>query len=73
MKFTFKYPDAPGLFLDGITGFSRDAGKRSTTVYLSQPVESNTQCENSAWSIRVKHLQNFVNVYTKRNKGNTTV
>ena len=33
IKFTWKYPDVSGLFLDGITVFSREAGKRSTTGY----------------------------------------
>ena len=30
MKFTLKYPDVLGLFLDGIAGFSWEGGKRST-------------------------------------------
>ena len=38
MKFTWKYPDLSGLFLDGIAVFSREAGKRSTTGYKFQPV-----------------------------------
>ena len=40
MKLTWKYPDVLGLFLDGIAVFSREAGKRSTTGYKSQPVKS---------------------------------
>ena len=35
MKFTWKYPDVWGLFLDGIAVFSWEAGKRSTTGYKS--------------------------------------
>ena len=34
MKFTLKYPEVPGLFLDGIAGFSREGGiERSTSGY----------------------------------------
>ena len=33
MKFTLKYPDVSGLFLDDIVGFSREVGKRSIMGY----------------------------------------
>ena len=38
MKFTWKYPNVLGLFLDGIAVKSQEAGKRSTMGYKSQPV-----------------------------------
>ena len=59
MKFTWKYPDVWGLFLDGIAVFSREAGKRSTTGEKSKPGESRGTLKLIHLTVRLSVTKNF--------------